>query len=93
MLKARGDLADGKKVAIIGLSRRNAELLLEGKPIKVNLEDIGIQGGPLIVLMGGEIEGDVVRELAGYVSRNDAEVEFKTVEGEALSAEEAFKRR
>ena len=56
MLKARG-----RNLVIFGLSRMNCERLLEGKPILVDMEELGMSGKALIV--GGETEEDIKREL------------------------------
>lgn len=63
MLKARSgdDL-------IFGLSARNVELLMQGKPISINLRDLGLDKGRVMIFYGAT-EEDMKRELesAGMV--------------------------
>lgn len=68
MLKAMVQKADGGHLVILGLSRRNCELLLEGKPIRVKASDVGIpESTDEIWLMGGESEEAIKAELAKSV--------------------------
>lgn len=63
MLKARSgdDL-------IFGLSARNVELLMEGKPISIDLRDLGLEKGRVMIFYG-KTETDMKAELevAGIV--------------------------
>lgn len=56
---------DNRPSVILGLSRRNCELLLSGKPIEV---DVAKMGGPnmTIVLLAGESEQHIVDELQAF---------------------------
>jgi len=47
MLKAR---AGGRLV--FGLSAKNIELLMEGKPISIDLRDLGYEGGSVLIFYG-----------------------------------------
>jgi hypothetical protein len=67
MLKALAKGSDGRPIMILGLSRRNTELLLEGKPIMVDTSNFGIPGGPCIVLLGGETEQAIQAEMAKHM--------------------------
>ncbi len=51
----------GRQVFVLGLSARNIELLRQGKPIPVNLAELGGKGEVLI--MYGETEEDIADEL------------------------------
>lgn len=71
MLKALARGSDGRPMMILGLSRRNTELLLEGKPILVDTSNYGIPGGPHIVLLGGETEETIQAEMAQHLKLPD----------------------
>lgn len=60
MLKARADGA-----LLFGLSARNVELLMEGRPIRVDLREMGVKckNAETLVLFYGRDEGDLVRQL------------------------------
>jgi hypothetical protein len=47
------------KLIFLGLTRRNTELLLLDRPIRIDLEEFGVRGQ--LILMGGETE-DSIRE-------------------------------
>lgn len=47
----------------LGLSRRNTELLLEGKPIRVRLSELGMPTDVIVVVLAGETEQDIVKTL------------------------------
>ena len=57
MIKARAGNA-----VIFGLSRLNLEKLQEGKPIAFDGGEVGLDG-TRIMIMFGETENDIVREL------------------------------
>ena len=62
MLKAKLNTASGRPMFIFGLSRRNAELLLTGKPIAIELEDLN--GPPCtVIITGGENEEVIARDV------------------------------
>ncbi len=62
MIKASAKGPGGKPLLILGLSRKNTEMLLAGHPISVELKAFtGIVG--TVLLMAGETEQDIVREL------------------------------
>jgi len=66
MLKAAAKGADGKALLVLGLSRKNTELLLEGRPISVEL--MGLIGKEAtILLVGGETEEAIAAELAEFI--------------------------
>lgn len=58
MIKARAG-----QLVILGLSRRNVELLQEGKPIAFDGAEVGL-GGTRVLIMFGETEDEIARELA-----------------------------
>lgn len=65
MIKAVID-RDGKPpLVILGLSRRNVELLTIGKPIKVDGAELGLNAN--IVIQFGETEEDMRAELFGVL--------------------------
>lgn len=60
MVKA--SLVNGDRVVyVLGLTARNLELLAQGKPIPVDLAELGGKGEVLI--MYGETEADIADEL------------------------------
>lgn len=66
MIKARsGDLV------ILGLSRLNVEKLQEGKPIVFDGGEVGLTGARVLIMFG-ETENDIVRELAQATSGGTA---------------------
>lgn len=66
MVKATsGDLV------ILGLSRMNLEKLQEGKPIAFDGDEVGI-GGKRIMIMFGETENDIARELMQATTMGNA---------------------
>lgn len=61
---------------IFGLSARNIELLKQGKPISVDLREMGEEKGTVLIFYG-ETEDDMARELMNsmtkvHPSRHDA---------------------
>ena len=71
MIKAFALLKDGTKVIILGLSRRNTELLLADKPIRVDLDEFGFPGA-CVWLLAGETEAALLAELTDRLG--DAEI-------------------
>lgn len=67
MIKALGRTKDGRRLVVLGLSRQNCELLLEGKPIKVETPDLGIVDGPTIMLCAGETEESLEKTFAEFI--------------------------
>ncbi len=65
MIQAAAVHKDGRPIAIVGLSRRNTELLLEGKPIEIDLAKFGLAG--VLILLGGETEAAIQAELATHM--------------------------
>jgi hypothetical protein len=62
VLKAKaGDLV------ILGVTRENIERLVEGKPILVNLDELGIPGKSCVIMFG-ETPVDIITEIkkAGF---------------------------
>lgn len=60
MVKARSDQPDGVQVFMFGLSAGNMSLLLEGKPIKINLSEMGGPANIEVVILGGMTEERIV---------------------------------
>lgn len=58
MIKARSG-----ELLIFGLSARNIELLRQGHPIDIDLKDLGLKGGRVLILYG-ETERVITEELA-----------------------------
>ncbi|HTP24998.1 MAG TPA: hypothetical protein VMK12_04980 [Anaeromyxobacteraceae bacterium] len=56
------------RLILLGLSRRNCNLLLEGRPIKVTLTDLS-PDSPIheLLIMGGETEEEMMKELQSHV--------------------------
>lgn len=74
MIKAVGNSESGR-VLFFGLSRRNVEKLQEGKPIVVDLADLGLRDGGLVVIAFGETEESIKAEVlaAGIKIQNPQE--------------------
>jgi hypothetical protein len=56
----------GRNILGIGLSRRNTELILKGKPIHFNAEDFDLPNWKElneILIIGGETEDSIYKEL------------------------------
>lgn len=68
MVKATAYRPDGSSFIVLGLSRNNTEMLLMGKPIHVDLEQLGLKGD--ILIMGGETESHIEAELAQYCNED-----------------------
>jgi hypothetical protein len=71
MIKAVGSGGPtNKPLVFLGLSRRNTELLLAGKPIVVRLRDLHADLPELdVVLLGGETEDDIAEDLRAMGGR------------------------
>ncbi len=68
MIKGIGNDEHGRPLLLLGLSRRNCELLLQGKPIHVEHGALpGLEIGVLIV--AAETEQEIVTELAPMLPR------------------------
>lgn len=64
MIKAGGKVSEGaltRPLMVLGLSRRNTELLLEGKPITFDGKEIGIDCR--VVILGNETETDLYEDI------------------------------
>ncbi len=73
MIKFTGTNDKGEETLGIGLSRRNCEKLLAGEPIHIKLAEMhegGLTWEGDILIMGGETEDAIVRDLV------DADVDF-----------------
>lgn len=68
VVKATAYRPDGSSFIVLGLSRNNTEMLLMGKPIHVDLEQLGLKGD--ILIMGGETESHIEAELAQYCNED-----------------------
>ncbi len=68
MIKSKGTSADGRPFLIFGLSRINTERLLQGDPIPIDTEALGLPGGPHILIMAGETEEDILNTLRQHVT-------------------------
>lgn len=62
MIKGRCIGEDGADLIIFGLSARNVELLREGKPIRIRMEDLGLKG--TVLIMYGDTEQHIAAELS-----------------------------
>ena len=66
MIKASAKTVDGKTLLIFGLSRRNTEELLKGRPIAIDGADLGVPS-ILVLIMGGETEDAMEKELSKHI--------------------------
>ncbi len=65
MMKAKLTLQDDRPAYLFGLSGLNLQKLREGKPIVIELEPMGGVGE--VVIMFGETEADMLRELGDLI--------------------------
>jgi hypothetical protein len=89
MIKARATGKDGKPIFILGLSRGNTDLLLQGKPIAIDSSMYGIPNGPHIFILGGETEAAIQAELAKHLTLPEPQPDPVP---EPLSAQEQARR-
>ena len=61
MIKAKGTLEDGSPFILLGISRLNVEKLQEGKPMLVDLTQLGLEGQ--IAIIYGETEDELAADL------------------------------
>jgi hypothetical protein len=76
MIKAKlsnGDL-------LFGLSKGNIELLQQGKPIVINLKDMGLENRR-VMIMYGETEDKIFEELTDFMDLEKTKVNFDTKDG------------
>jgi hypothetical protein len=71
LIKALAKGKDGGAIVILGLSRRNTELLLADKPIRVDLTEFGFPGA-CVWLIAGETEATLLAQLRERMG--DAEI-------------------
>jgi hypothetical protein len=77
MIKAILEGCEGKTL-LIGLSRNNTKLLLEGQPIKFSISDViehGLDPDDEIAIVGGETEESILEELSQYVPIDPSDVD------------------
>ena len=60
MIKFTAKNENGNKVVGLGLSGANVSKLMEGKPIHIRLEEMGIPGMEIVILYGNT-EDDIVK--------------------------------
>jgi hypothetical protein len=70
---------DGRHHVLLGLSRANLERLLDDQPIVVDLAapapyGLEIEGGSVVVIMGGETEADIRGKLMPLIGPGTKEV-------------------
>jgi hypothetical protein len=80
MIKALATMKGGRRGLLFGLSRVNMEKLLAGLPIRVDTEDMGMKGGPMVYIVGAETEEGLAEELVAagliepsHIRRSDTE--------------------
>lgn len=78
MIKATFTTSAGKHGLIIGLSKRNTERLLEGKPIHFTMAEIGNPDIDSIVIVAGETEAKILSDLQTNFDMHDASVNPQT---------------
>jgi hypothetical protein len=69
MIKAKlnnGDL-------VFGLSAENIKLLKQGKPISVNLKDMGLEERRIMITYG-ETEDDIYKEMMPYIDLDKTKI-------------------
>lgn len=68
MIKAFTKTTDGRRLVLLGMSRGNAQRMLDGHPVYVDLQEpapkgLGIPGGDVIGIVGGDTEASILAEL------------------------------
>lgn len=83
MIKALGKSGD-RPMLLFGLSRKNCELLLEGKPIKIDLQQMLEEAikrhdlnDAVVILMAGETEESITEELSKHTKLPPVEDRLK----------------
>lgn len=69
----KGKLTNGDLV--FGLSKKNIQLLQEGKPILINLKDIGLEERRIVICYG-ETEDKIFLDLIDYIDINKTKINF-----------------
>lgn len=67
MIKFTANHPDGKMLIGLGLSNRNIKLLREGRPIVVDLADLGITLKAEIFIFTGKDERSMKKDLKQYI--------------------------
>lgn len=65
MIKFKADSPTGPLIGL-GLSAQNLRLLQEGKPIVINLADLGLPPGRVLIFYG-ETEASMAAEMAAFI--------------------------
>lgn len=60
-------------VIVLGLSDRNLKLLQEGRPIKINLEELGLPS-QILIIMHGKTESEIEKDLLENSGRIDTNI-------------------
>lgn len=78
MIRARGSTKDGEDLVVLGLSHENVARLFADEPILIRTAlpgpaGVGLEGGPVIVILAGTDEHEMVDKLvaAGLVGPED----------------------
>jgi hypothetical protein len=66
MIKASVTGENGQKGLVIGLSRKNCEMLLEGKPIAFPMDTLATHHVDFVIVLGGESEEAIAEEVAKH---------------------------
>ena len=75
MIKSLAMNSEGRHVAIFGLTLRELAMLIAGGETDIDTSaplphGFGIEGGPIIKLMAGADEEDIIRRLAPCIDEN-----------------------
>lgn len=65
MIKAKATLAGDRPLYLLGISAENVKRLKQGKPICVNLEEMG--GAGELLLLYREHDSELVQDLAEFI--------------------------
>jgi hypothetical protein len=69
MIKAK--MNDG--TIVFGLSRQNVQLLKEGKPIRINLKEMGLEEREILIVYGNS-EDDIFKEMLPFIDLNKTKI-------------------
>lgn len=61
MIKARGTGRNGEPVVVLGLSASNIKRMREGKPMRIELSDLGLPPGRVYIFYEQDIVGDLIK--------------------------------
>lgn len=71
-------MRDGRPFFLLGISRNNLEAAVQGKPIHVDLTELGHHECGAITIVGGETEESIADELKRHLDIPDEAIQDRT---------------